>query len=474
MNVTQITDLSLSELARAIVQKQISAVEAVTASLARIEEWQPTRNCFIRLDAERALQAAAASDRQLAQASAQIGSLHGVPLAHKDMFYRVGEVSTCGSKIRRDWVADTTATVLTKLDQAGALQLGTLNMAEFAGGPTGHNTHFGHCSSAYGHGYIAAGSSSGSGSAVGSRLVYGALGSDTGGSIRLPASANGVVGIKPTYGRVSRYGAMPRSWSLDHVGVLGRTAEDCARMLQVIAGHDPLDATTSHQKVPDYLVALTETLKGKRIGFVPSDLLDGVDEQVATCLDRAREVLRTLGAVFIPVKLADMRAVFDAAETIVKSEAASMHGPWLRTHGDDYTPLFKSRIEVGTLIPATDYIDALRLRGRLTQDFMAQTMHGIDMLQLPSIPFALPTLAQTDTDTADGDTIRRLIGKIGAYQRPINFFGLPSISIPGGFCSNGLPLGFQLIGHPFAEAELLAATHHFQQATPEFATPPKL
>jgi len=474
MNSEDVTSLSLSELALAIERRELSSEKVVAACLERIATWQPSRNCFIHIDGHRALEHARQCDLHLAKGFKPLGPLHGVPLAHKDMFYRKGEISTCGSKIRQNWVADTTATVIKRLDQAGAIQIGTLNMAEFAGGPTGHNSHYGHCASAYSAQHISGGSSSGSGSAVGARLIYGALGSDTGGSIRMPATANNIVGIKPTYGRVSRYGAMPRSWSLDHIGVLGRTAADCALMMQIISGHDPMDSTSSHESVPDFVASLEKPINGLKIGYVnPSDLSD-VDPIVLEALEVNRQILADLGAVLVQVKLANMRPVFEVAETIVKSEAAAMHGPWLREHGEDYTPLFRSRIEVGMLIPATDYINALRLRAKLTQSFIVDTMRGIDMLQLPSIPFPLPTISETDTDAADGDTIRNLIGKIGAYQRPINLFGLPSVSIPGGFCPQGLPIGFQLVGHPFAEDLLLATAHHFQAATPQYAIAPTL
>ena len=205
--------MGLTAVAQAIAQRKLSSLEVTQTCLQRIAQWQPSRKAFIRIDGEAALAAARRADAQLAQRSFQPGPLHGVPLAHKDLFYRSGQVSTCGSLIRRDWRADTTATCLTRLDQAGALDLGTLNMSEFAGGPTGHNIHHGHCASAFHPDHIAGGSSSGSGVAVGAGLVFGALGTDTGGSIRMPASANGVLGLKPTYGRVSRHGVMPRAWS---------------------------------------------------------------------------------------------------------------------------------------------------------------------------------------------------------------------------------------------------------------------
>src|SRR3954471_21120504 len=244
--------LDLSEAAERVASGTVSSVALTEACLDRANAWQRSRNCFIRIDTQAALDAASACDRELKQGRRR-GPLHGVPLAHKDMFYRVGKVSTGGSKILQDQVATTTATVLQRLEAAGAIEVGVLNMAEFAAGPTGHNIHFGHCRNAFNAAHIPGGSSSGSAVAVAARSVFGALGSDTGASIRLPAAYNGVVGLKPSYGRVSRYGAMPRSWSMDHVGPFGRTARDCALLLQITAGHDPNDAPSSAQPVPDYL-----------------------------------------------------------------------------------------------------------------------------------------------------------------------------------------------------------------------------
>src|SRR5579859_4130641 len=244
--MTGLGEFDLVGLAAAIRARKISAREATQACLAALEAAQPRLNTAIRFDAEDALAAADAADRALARGQ-PAGPLHGVPLAHKDMFYRKGKVATCGSKIRRDFVADKTATVLQRLDAAGALQLAALNMAEFAYGPSGHNEHFGHCRNPWAPDHITGGSSSGSGAAVAARLVFGALGSDTGGSIRLPASICGVTGLKTTYGRVSRAGAMPLSFSLDTVGPLTRSARDAARFLKVIAGHDPKDPTSSRE-----------------------------------------------------------------------------------------------------------------------------------------------------------------------------------------------------------------------------------
>ena len=253
--------LSLTEVAQAIAQKRFSSREVTQSCLDRIAQWEPRLNAFIRLEAEEALAAADAVDAALAKGKIS-GALHGVPLAHKDMYYDAGKVVTCGSKIRRDFVATTTSTALRRLKDAGAIRLGSLQMAEFAYGPTGHNAHYGAVHNPFALDHITGGSSSGSGAAVAARLTFAALGSDTGGSIRMPAHFCGVTGLKTTYGRISRAGAMPLSQSLDTVGPLARTAEDCALLLGLMAGADPEDLTAIAGPVPDYTAATREPIKG--------------------------------------------------------------------------------------------------------------------------------------------------------------------------------------------------------------------
>jgi aspartyl-tRNA(Asn)/glutamyl-tRNA(Gln) amidotransferase subunit A len=457
------TLLGLAELAAALRAKQVSSVEATRAALARSEEWQRRLNCFIAIDAEAALARAAALDRELAQGRVA-GPLHGVPLAHKDMFYRAGRVSTAGSLIRRDWRASTTATVLERLDAAGAVELGTLNMAEFAAGPTGHNKHYGDCRNPWNPAHMPGGSSSGSGAAVVARLVPAALGSDTGGSIRLPAAACGVLGLKPTYGRVSRYGAVPRSWSLDHVGPLARTAADCALLLSAIAGHDPKDGASSHEPVPDFTTLLGKGIRGLRIGVVTEADGAKVDGEVRALLDASVEVLRSLGAKTVPVRLDTLTLWFRFAETIIKSEAATMHGKWLRERPQDYSDHVRARIEAGLALPATRYLEALSQRGPELARFLATTMAEIDVLHCPAIPMPIPTLAETDVE-GTGEKVLALVARITQFTRPFNFLGLPALSIPCGFARNGLPVAFQAVGKPFAEATLLGVADAYQSAT---------
>lgn len=455
----------LSEVADAIATGRLTSVQATEACLARIEVWQPKTNAFLRLYREKALEQARAMDRELA-AGKRRGPLHGVPMAHKDMYYRKGERSTGGSAIRRDWTAPVTATVLQKLDAAGVVELGFLNMAEFAAGPTGHNVHHGHCRNPWDSSRVTGGSSSGSGASVAARMVYGALGSDTGGSIRLPASACGVVGMKATYGRVSRAGAVARSWSLDHVGPLTRTVRDNARMLGILAGHDPDDSTTSEKPVPDYEALLEGGVSGLRIGLaLPNDGTAPLDGQVGGTVQAAADVLGRLGAKVTAAKLPDFTALYRAAEVMVKCEAAAMHRPWMEETPELYANQVRTRMEAGFFIPATHYIDALRLRAHFVKEFLALAMDGVDAVMLPAIPFPIPTIEETDTETKGGPAVLRMVAGFTGLTRPFNTLGLPALSVPCGFDTNGAPIGLQLIGRPFDEAMLYRIGHAYQGAT---------
>jgi aspartyl-tRNA(Asn)/glutamyl-tRNA(Gln) amidotransferase subunit A len=462
-------DMTLAEAAAALRARRVSAVELLQAQIARARAVQPAINAFIRIDEEPAMAQARALDSEAARGHFR-GPLHGVPMAHKDMFYRTGLVTTCGSAIRRDVRADTTATALERLDAAGAIDFGTLNMAEFAYGPTGHNVHVGAARNPWNTAHITGGSSSGSGAAVAARATFGALGSDTGGSVRLPASLCGVTGLKVSYGRVSRAGAMPLSYSMDTVGPLARTALDCALMLQVLAGADPRDPTTPAQPVPDYAARLQQPLGGLRVGVPNQFFHDDLDPVVARCIDEARRVLTSLGCRIIPVDLPDMRAAEVAATHVIAAEAATLHGNWLRTRPQDYSPQVRARLMRGLAVPASRYIDALRLRGELLQRFLSEVFNQVDVLHIPSLAIPTPTLAETDV--GGGARMDRILALLTRLQRPLNFLGLPSIALPCGLTPNGMPVGMQLAGRPFAEDVILHLAHAFQQVTPWHARQP--
>src|SRR6516225_39222 len=287
--------MSLTAVAKAIAEKRLSSHEVTRSCLDRVAEWQPRLNAFMTIESEAALKAAVDADAALAKGQSR-GPLHGVPLAHKDMYYDAGKVVTCGSLIRRDFVPSITSTALQRLKDVGQIRLGSLQMVEFAYGPTGHNVHYGAVRNPFATEHITGGSSSGSGSAVAARLTFAALGSDTGGSIRMPAHFCGVTGLKVTFGRVSRAGAMPLSQSLDTVGPLAQTAEDCALLLGLMAGPDPEDRTASLAPVADYMAATKQPIKGLRIGVPTAFYVDDLDAEIARVLDETIATLRKEGA----------------------------------------------------------------------------------------------------------------------------------------------------------------------------------
>jgi aspartyl-tRNA(Asn)/glutamyl-tRNA(Gln) amidotransferase subunit A len=390
--------MALTAVAKAIAEKKLSSHEVTRACLHRIAQWQPHLNAFMAVEAEEALAAAEAADAALTKGDVR-GPLHGVPLAHKDMYYEAGKVVTCGSLIRRDYVATTTATALQRLKDAGQVRLGSLQMSEFAYGPTGHNGHYGPVHNPFALDHVTGGSSSGSGSAVGARLTFAALGSDTGGSIRNPANFCGVTGLKTTCGLVSRAGAMPLSQSLDTVGPLARTAEDCALLLGLMAGADPEDPTTRGEPVPDYMAATRASLKGLRIGVPTAFYVDDLDAEVARILDETIAVLKREGADIVKVELPDQRQLSAACQLVLAVEAAAFHKRWLIERPQDYGPQVLMRLQNGLAVPGVSYLEALRWRGAALAAHVAATA-GVDAVIAPVAPVPAPTLAESDVRNA--------------------------------------------------------------------------
>lgn len=455
-------EMSLTEVAAAIRRRKISSVEATGACIHRAQQVQRRINCFISIEAEAALDAARRADRALRR-GARVGPLHGVPLAHKDMYYRAGRISTGGSRILRDYRPEVTATVIERLQAAGAIWLGGLNMAEFAANPTGHNDHWGHCRNPWNPDHMTGGSSSGSAAAVAARACYGSLGSDTGGSVRLPAAACGVVGLKPTNGLVSRFGIMPRSWSQDTVGPLTRTVRDCARITRVIAGADDNDPTCATGPVPDYEKALEGRIKGLRIGVPTNHYYDGATEDVRKCMAASLAVFKSLGARVMEVTVPDPARLFLLSATVSQSEAAAMHGRWMRERPQDYSLYVRSRIEAGFHIPATSYIAALNLRAHMLEEFLRTVLSTVDMLHTPVMVMPPPTIAETEP--SESGMVAEIVARITRNTRPTNYLGLPALSVPAGFSANGLPLAFQLMGRPFSEPLLFRAGNAYQSVT---------
>ncbi|WP_315838100.1 amidase [Bradyrhizobium prioriisuperbiae] len=453
--------LSLTEVAAAIADKQISSREATQSCLTHIARLQPRLNAFMAIEPDDALAAADAADAALAKGGRR-GPLHGVPLAHKDMYYEAGKISTCGSAIRRDVVASTTSTALQRLKTAGTVRLGTLQMSEFAYGPTGHNAHFGAVRNPWNTDHITGGSSSGSGSAVAARLTFAALGSDTGGSIRMPAHYCGVTGLKTTVGLISRAGAMPLSQSLDTVGPLARTVEDCALLTGLMAGGDPSDPTTRTAPVPDYLAATRGSIKGLTIGIPAAFYVDDLDPGVERALDDAITTLTREGARIVRVALPEQRELTAACQLVLAVEAAAFHKQWMIERPQDYGPQVLMRLQNALAVPALSYLEALRWRGPALAAHLA-AVAGVDAWLAPVSPVPAPTIADSDVGNQPG--AEAVIQNLTRFTRPINYLGLPALSIPAGFSPAGLPIGLQLVGRPFDEDMILRIGAAFQRVT---------
>lgn len=461
--------MSLVAVAKAIAEKKLSSHEVTRSCLHRVAQWQPRLNAFMAIESDAALAAADAADAALAKGNSH-GVLHGVPLAHKDMYYEAGKVVTCGSLIRRDFVAKTTATALQRLKDAGTIRLGSLQMVEFAFGPTGHNVHYGAVRNPWNVDHITGGSSSGSGSAVAARLTFAALGSDTGGSIRMPAHFCGVTGLKTTVGRVSRAGAMPLSQSLDTVGPLAQSAEDCALLLGLMAGADPEDATASTLPVPDYMAATKDSIKGLKIGVPTAFYVDDLDPEVARVLDDTIAVLKKEGAEIVKVELPDQRQLTAACQLVLAAEAAAFHKRWMIERPQDYGPQVLMRLQNGLAIPAVSYLEAMRWRGPALAAYLA-AVTGTDAVLAPVGPVPAPTIAESDV--GNGPDAEAVIQRLTRFTRPVNYLGLPSLAVPAGFTKTGLPVGMQLIGRSFDEAMLLRIGAAFQRTTDFHAQVPK-
>lgn len=458
--MTEVWDLGLVETAAAIANGALTSEAATQAALDRLLTIGKSLNAVVRIEPELALEAARRFDRV---GGSRNGLLAGVPLAHRDLFYRAGRPCAGGSIILRDHVPNTTATVLSRLDAAGAIDLGTLHLAEFAVSPTGYNKHYGHGRNPWNPEYCSGGSSSGSGASVAARLVPAALGTDTGGSVRHPAAMCGVVGVKPTNGLVSNHGVMPLVPSFDCVGPLTRSARDAARMLSVIAGPDPNDGATMMASARDYESGLTGDAKGLTVAVPHEYYREGADPDVLALLDASLQVLSDAGARIVRTSVPDMALVNALAGLMLGVEAATLHREWLRERPHDYADQVRARIEPGLLYPATRYAEALMMRGTIAREWLAAAMGDADMVHLPTIPVPVPSIAES-TRGSPAD-VAMMIARVTHCTRGINYLGLPSIAVPCGFASNGLPASFQLVGRPFAEPVLLRAADAYQRRT---------
>ena len=460
--MNDIANLGLAEAARLVRARKVSPVELVEASLARIRAHDGVLRSFITVFEEQALQVARAAE-MLSAAGHELGPLHGVPLALKDNVALRGSRTTAGSKLLADWVPEADATVATRLRQAGALFIGKTNMHEFAWGGTSANPHYGAVRNPWDTERFPAGSSGGSAVAVAARLCFGAIGTDTGGSIRLPSAINGIVGLRPTYGRVSNHGVIPLAWSMDTVGPMARSVEDCALMFGAIAGFDPKDAASAPRAVDDYLQDLEGGCRHLRIGIVPGYFFEHLQAPVHGAVQAAIAAFVELGAQVVEVDIGHIHGNISAQLTIESAEPSTYHQRSLRERPGDYGDDVRTLLEAGEMLLATHYLQAQRYRALLRAEFL-EAFRRVDVFVCPSLPFAATRIGETSVEIEPGRH-EDMLSAIMQFTGVASLTGLPSLNVPCGFDPDGLPIGMQLIGRPFAEAALLRAGHAFQQAT---------
>jgi aspartyl-tRNA(Asn)/glutamyl-tRNA(Gln) amidotransferase subunit A len=455
-------DLSLAEASRLVTTKEVSPVELVDACLTQIDAVNDELRAYISVYADEARQVAKAAETMLL-AGHRLGALHGVPIALKDNIGLRGLATTAGSKILADWQPDEDATVAERLKGAGAIILGKTNMHEFAWGGTSANPHYGFVRNPWNPDRFPAGSSGGSGAAVAARTCFGALGTDTGGSIRLPSAINGIAGIRPTIGRVSNAGVIPLAWSMDTVGPMARTVQDCAVMFNAIAGHDPRDAGTANVPVVDYTSDLGRGVQGLRVGIIPDYFFHHLQAPVHDAVRSALDTLTGLGATLIEVTAEHIHGNISAQLTVESCEPSAYHQRWLRERPEDYGEDVRLLLELGELHLATHYIQAQRYRSVLRAEFM-DAFKSVDVFICPTLPFTATRIGETLVEIESG-LEEDMLAAIMQFTGVPSLTGLPSLNVPCGFDPDGLPIGMQVIGRPFDESTLFRVGAAFQGAT---------
>ena len=445
--------LPLYEIASLIGEKKVSPTEVTMALLERSEILNPILNAYITVMAEQALADARVAEEEIISGHYR-GFLHGVPVGVKDLCATKGVRTTAGSKILADWIPEKDATIINKLREAGAIIIGKTHMHEFAMGAVGTNPHYGHCRNPWDTERIPGGSSSGSGAGVATGLFFAALGSDTGGSIRIPSSLCGIVGIKPTYGRVSLDGVVPLSWSLDHVGPMARTVRDCAIVLEAIAGYDPKNTSSVDKPVEDWASGLDGGIKGLRIGTPDMNALENVESDVVAVVSNAIEILEKLGAELVQLDMPFIKKYAAASGFITVCEAAAYHKEFMEDRSQEYGEDVRGRIQRGSDQNAPDFIQVARLRDEARRACDVSLFSDVDLIAMPTtIQTAMPIESALENDpTID---LTRLTS-------PFNLTGQPALSLPCGLTDIGLPVGLQLIGRRFDERTLFRAAHTFE------------
>jgi len=447
--------LAVAEAAPLIAARKLSPVELTEAAIGRIEALEARLNAFITVDGDAAMAAARTAADEIAKGGAR-APLHGVPIALKDIFGVAGVRMTAGSKILAENVAAEDAEATARLKAAGAVILGKLNLHEFAFGATGVNPHYGPSRNPWDPARITGGSSSGSGASVAGGECAAALGTDTGGSIRIPASLCGIVGLKPTYGRVSKRGVLPLSWSLDHVGPMTRAVEDAALILQAIAGRDAADDSTSDEPVPDYTQTLRGGVQGLRIGIPKQFFFESVDPEVESAVRSAIGLLEEMGAILTEVDIPLIGEMPGGVTAVMLPEALAYHQRWMSERPDDYGDDVRYRLELGATYLAVHYVQAQRLREIAVEAWRAEVFSRVDLIVTPTTPITARPIEEGDLQVTF-NLIR--------FTNPLNLLGVPAISIPCGFTGEGLPVGLQLASRWWDEATVLRAAYAYEQAT---------
>lgn len=452
---------SIGGLAACLRTGKLSPVALVEDALARIDRRRDL-NAFITVTADLARAQAEEAAREIA-AGRYRGPLHGIPVSLKDLIDTRGIRTTCGSRILISHVPARDATVAVRLREAGAVLIGKAALHEFAYGVTTTNPHFGPTRNPWNLDRIPGGSSGGSAAAVAAGLGAASIGTDTGGSIRIPASLCGVVGLKPTYGRVSRFGVFPLAWTLDTAGPLTRTVEDAALVLQAIAGPDPQDPTTLGQSVPDFTASLRTGVRGLRVGVLDDEYHQDVAEDVGQAFEAALDVLRELGLQLERVPFPRPAEARTAQLVITLAEAASVHEHWLRERPQDYGVQTRDLLRQGQMVTATQYLRALKVRALLLEE-VGELLRTCDALVLPTTPMVAPAIGQ-ETVAVRGRS-GEVRGVLTRLTRLVNLVGLPAISVPCGVGADDLPVGLQVVGRPMDEVTILAIAAAYERATP--------
>ncbi len=459
IDLEPITIHGLSELIR---KGEVSPVEIINATLRRIEKYDGQLKAFITVLWEEALDGAKQAEASISRRG-YIGPLHGIPIGFKDIIFTKGIRTTCGSKILSDFIPREDATVVSRLKKAGAIIVGKLNLHEFAYGATSINPHYGTPRNPWNGRCIPGGSSGGSAVAVATSLCLGALGTDTGGSIRVPSALCGIVGLKPTYGRVSSHGVYPLSWSQDHIGPMAKTVRDAAILLRSIAGHDPRDHTSSSLPVPDY-PSIRESVKGLRAGVPLDHYFDNCDPEVQDSVLKALEILKDRGILVEEVSIPHLRHAITASIGIQSAEAASQHENYLKgSQSEDYGKDVRGLLKTGLFVTATQYVKAQRVRSVIRKEF-CKVFERVDVLITPALPILAPRLDQHSvTISGKRESVRSALTRL---MRPYNLVGIPTIVIPCGFSNSGLPMALQIAGRPFEESTILAVARAYEKRTP--------